>query len=86
MLQELLATFIFVLIALVTKNPYIIALTLLIILLASSKLIVNPSVSIGAMLSDELTSADGLIIVGAEIAGALLAGLLYLELKRQMTP
>ena len=75
-IYEFLGTFVFVAVILILKNPYLIALTLLIVILLTSSISggnINPAVSTAMYLNGTLSSTKYLGYIVSQILGAVLA-------------
>ena len=84
LLAEFLGTFIFVSVILITGNPYMICLTLLIVILLASSLSgghINPAVSTAMFLNGSIDYTKYLGYVSAQILGGTLAYLVYTHTK-----
>lgn len=83
--SEFLGTFALVAVVLFTGNPVAIVLTLLAVIYISiamnGKGLINPAVSLAVYLKGDISDSQTALYVAAQIAGAVVAALLYSKYK-----
>lgn len=84
LLAEYLGTFIFVYVILLSGNPFIIVLTLLIVILLASSISgghINPAVSTAMVINGSITLENYIGYISVQLLGAVTAYFIYKNIK-----